>query len=207
MLCIKCGREAVIGNFCENCFLEKEKLFDIEDFTIAICDCGSYYDEIWQKPRATDEIIRCLIEKKIKTKNKITGKKILLKKVGNRVFASVVCSGFISPCKKSKEEEKRISILIKIKKCDQCVKLIGGYYEAVLQIRGDYDNIFDKIKCHLPKTARIGKIKHGYDIRFLRKSDAAKVSRKLIEFEIKKSFKFVTTKKGKKLYRNYYSVR
>lgn len=209
MFCIKCGKKAVIGNFCEDCFLEKERLFDIEDFTLDICDCGSYYDKTWQKPKEIADIIKEQIEKRVKTKNRIVEKRISLKRFGNRISALIKCSGLISPCKKIKEEEKRIMITLKKRKCNQCIKLSGGYYEAVFQIREDYDKIFDQIKNHLPKTATIEKIKHGYDIRFLRKSDAAKVSRiiKNLGYEIKKSFKFVATKKDKKLYRNYYSVR
>ena len=210
MFCVRCGKKAAIGNFCEDCFLEREKLFDIENFTLAVCDCGSYYDKVWKEPREIDDIIKQQIEKRIKTKNRIADKKISLKEIGNRVSALIVCSGLISPCKKVKKEKKRIMIILKKKKCDLCIKLLGRYYEAVLHIRGNYEKIFDKIKKQLPKTARIEKIKHGYDIRFLKKADAAKISKtikNLNSYEIKKSFKFVSTKKGKKLYRNYYSVR
>ena len=207
MFCIKCGKEAVIGNFCKNCYLEREELFDVKDFSLTICDCGSYYDKVWKKPKEIDDIIKEQIENRIKTKNRIVDKKILLKKFGNRVSASVRCSGIIYSHRK--KEEKRINIIIKKRKCDICTKLLGRYYEAVLQIRGDYDKIFGRIKKYLPKTARVEKIKHGYDIRFLKKSDAAKISKILKNsgYEIKKSFKFVGTKKGRKLYRNYYSVK
>ena len=205
MFCIKCGKRAVIGNFCRNCFLAKEELFKIKDFSLPICDCGSYYDKIWQKPKDIDDIIRDQIKQRIRTKNKITKDEIKIKKFGNKISATVICSGIIHSHKKN--EEKRIIIILKRRKCDLCVKLLGGYYEAVLQIRGDYNKIFDKAKKYLPETARIEKTKHGYDIRFLKKSDAAKIAKLLKNYKIKKSFKFVATKKGKKLYRNYYSVR
>ena len=182
-------------------------MFEIDNFTVPVCDCGSYYDGKWEKPKETNKIIKEMIEKRMKTSSRIIKEKISLKKIGNRIIVSITCYGFIRPCKKMKKEAKRITITLKKRKCDVCTKLSGGYYEAVLQVRGDYENIFNLVKKYLPKTARIEKLRRGYDIRFLKKSDAAKAAKNLRGFEIKKSFKFVATKKDKKLYRNYYSVK
>ncbi len=204
MFCIKCGKKAEIGNFCSSCFLGKESLFEIKDFLLYVCDCGSYYDKVWRK--ADNDIIKEQIGKRIKTKYRLVKKEIALKSYGNRVAATIVCYGIVHAHKK--KEERKITITIKKRKCDTCVKLLGRYYEAVLQIRGEYNKIFNKIKSRLPKTARTEKTKHGYDIRFLKKSEAAKIAKALkVRYEVKSSFKFVATKKGKKLYRNYYSVR
>lgn len=205
MFCIVCGKEAKVGNFCEDCFLQRMDLFDIEDFSMQICDCGSYFDRGWQKAKSIDDAINERIEKKIKTDNKILETNISFKIVGNRVLATVRCKGFIKPCKRKKIVEKNILILLKRRKCDNCIKLSGGYSEAILQIRGENkDRIMRSINLPL---CTVEKTKDGYDVKFIRRSDARNVLKQLKGFEIKKSFKFIGMKKGRKILKDYYSIR
>ena len=54
----------------------------------------------------------------------------------------------------------------------------------------------------------VERIKDGYDIKFIKKSKAASIAKHLKKyFHVKESYKFVGEKKGKRLYRNYYSVK
>lgn len=208
MFCIKCGRNAGIENLCEKCFLERENLFSIDNFSLFVCDCGSYYDNHWNDPETIDKVILDQIKKRVKTKNRVTKISINLKKYGNKVLARVVCSGYIRPAKAIKKEERQITITLNRKKCENCVKFLGGYYEAVLQLRGDrIEKILSGIEKFMPK-ARPTEVKGGCDIRFVKKGDAKRVAKQLKRrFDVKESFKFVTTKKGKRLYRNYYSIK
>lgn len=208
MFCIKCGRHAEIENLCEKCFMEANDLFSIENFRLEVCDCGSYYDGDWQKPEEENRAIISLIGRRIKTRNKIIGKEITIKRYGNRVLASIICRGMIKPSSKIKEERKNITVFLKKKKCDNCVKILGGYYEAVLQVRGsNSETILKKIK-ELAKNAGLVETREGCDIRFIKKGDAKKVAKELKKyFGVKESFKFVATKKGEKLYRNYYAIK
>lgn len=203
MFCIKCGRDAEVGNFCEKCYLSMEKLFDIKDFNIILCDCGAYYDRKWNPP--TKDLISEQILKNINSKNKIKIS-VTRKEYGNRITIFITAKGIIPPAKTPKEETKKITITIKKKKCDECIKLSGGYYEALVQIRGEKaDKLLEKFKS-IKGISSIERNKDGYDIKLL---DKKKVSAFLSarEIEFKKSYKFVTTKKDKKLYRDVYSIR
>ncbi len=208
MFCIKCGRAAAIENLCEKCFLEKKELFTVRAFRLDVCDCGSYYDNKWQKPEEECKMIADQINQRIETKNKIIDKSIDIKKAGNKILATIVCSGFIKPAKSIKKERKYVTIILKQRKCENCIKALGGYYEAVLQLRGsNSEKILKKLK-GLVGHAFLIELKEGYDIRFMRKNDAKKLAKQLKNtFVVKQSFKFVTTKKGKELYRNYYSIK
>lgn len=201
MFCIKCGKKAVVDVFCEDCFLSQKKLFDLKDFSLSVCNCGKYYKNGWVKE---ENLIEKEIERRLKVHGVIKKKNIKLKRKGGYLIASVTCSGLIKPCKKMKKEARDIKIFIKKRKCDVCSKISGGYYESVLQIRGkNAEKILRRIP--IPKTARIEELKQGYDIKLLKKKDAYSIIKDLKPE--KKSFKFVGTKKGRKLYREYYVFR
>jgi nonsense-mediated mRNA decay protein 3 len=212
MFCIKCGKTATVGNFCDDHFLEREELFKINNISFYICDrCGAYLDGEWKPIDNMDNVVAGMIEKNIKTKNRITNVDIRLKPFGNKFTATVRCTGLIKPCKKPKTEEKKIIVIMKKKKCDNCVKLLGNYYEAVVQMRGERkDQILDRIK-KITNAKTIGSFKEvadGYDLYFIKKADANRIGKSLKKhYIVKFSFKFAAEKKGKKLYRNYFSVR
>ncbi|MFH0832561.1 MAG: NMD3-related protein [Candidatus Aenigmatarchaeota archaeon] len=207
MFCIVCGKNAVVGNFCEDCFLKRERLFDVDDFSISTCDCGSYYYKGWQKSnKGLYDLLADLIEKRVKTKNKIIKKNVSFKHVGNKIFAKIVCNGMIKPCKKTKEEERDIVIILNKQKCDDCVKLLGRYSEAILQIRGDKKERILNI-LNLPKYATVEKTKNGYDVVFVKRSDSKNAINQLVDFDITKSFKFIGVKRGRRIIKDYYAVR
>ena len=67
----------------------------------------------------------------------------------------------------SKEEEKKILVVLRKKTCDMHVKLFGGYYEGVIQARGpDKEEILEQVKKLVPPKALIGieTLKEGYNI-------------------------------------------
>ena len=94
--------------------------------------------------------------------------------------------------------------------CDNCIKIRGNYYEAVMQIRGERaEKLLNKVIESLQtKIAAIDKIKQGYDVRIIDKKSAAffvqNIRRK---HSVTQSYKLVGKKKGKELYRNYYAIR
>ncbi|HIG96843.1 MAG TPA: hypothetical protein HA230_00665 [Candidatus Aenigmarchaeota archaeon] len=199
MFCIKCGRPAKIGNFCDACFLDSEELFAIKDFSMEYCDiCGINQNMI------KEQIIGSL-----KTKNNISNTKVSIKLVGNKAHATVTCSGSIKGLPKT--ETKNVMVIIRKKMCAMHVKLSGGYYEAVIQIRGrDKDNILKYATRLLPKKSisSIEKLKEGYNIKVLHKANAAAAVRGFRKrYEVKDSYKLAASKKGEMLYRNYYAIR
>jgi NMD protein affecting ribosome stability and mRNA decay len=99
---------------------------------------------------------------------------------------------------------------VKNRKCENCIKISGGYYEAVLQARGEHTERISKKIMSMAKESVVSvkQLKEGYDILLTDKKIAAKIATQLGNyFDIRSSYKFVGEKKGKKLYRNYYAIR
>ena len=113
------------------------------------------------------------------------------------------------PERVSKTETKKITITLKKHKCENCSKVSGSYYEAVIQTRGrNAAKILKRIDESSKDILKIKKVENGYDIFYMNKKAAKKTASNLKKtFSIKESFKFITTKDGKRLYRNYYSLR
>ncbi len=199
MFCIKCGKNAVAGNFCRDCFLEREELFGIENFRMTMCNaCGSYYDG----PKKSE--IGDAIKKRMKAGHNMQLISISYRKKGNRIIANIKCEGTIRSFKKT--ERKTTEIIVGSKQCDDCIKLSGNYYEAVLQIRGAHkENMLNKIM-KISALRFVKPVDNGYDVRFVKKKDAANIAGALAP-KAAKTFKLVGEKGGRKVYRVYYSIR
>lgn len=198
MICVNCGK-ASDEAFCDDCFLKKNELFSIGNFSLKKCrQCGSYFSGKTKYKTIEDAILERIEEKGSIVKTEI---KCVLKGVTK---AAIRCCGYIKPVKKLKYEDKNIEIRAIDNKCDECSKLSGNYYEAVLQIRNKH--AMNSIS--LPKYSIVETVDKGYNIRFMRKKDAEKLAKALRrQFTVISSCKLVGEKKGKKLYRNYYSVK
>lgn len=202
--CVKCGKVAEIDKYCAECFAQSTVLFDIRDFRVEFCKCGKINDKEWRKEGLQELIRRHIIEN-----GKIENIHFKDRKVGNRIYVHLCASGNVKNIPVS--QEKDFKITSKTVMCDICAKQSGNYHEAVVQIRGPKAAIIlDKIT-RMTKSEEITKaipLKNGYDVRFIDKGDANEVVGVLQEkYEVKRSYKLVTEKKGKKLYRNFYSIR
>lgn len=207
MFCIKCGKDASVENMCNECFLKGKKLFEIEKVKISLCDnCNNFFSG---KKRIND--IQAFILNCIKTKNKITKKSIEIENLSDKLKISIKVEGFIIPCKKRVKDEKKYIIYLKNTKCENCSRLIGGYHEAVIQIRGEKKDILVKkiFEClKKDEITDIEKIREGYNIKIVNKNSSRRVINTIRnECIIKQSFKLVGKKKGKLLYRNFYLVK
>ena len=205
MFCVNCGEKATAKMLCDKCFNERNELFTIKDFRMDTCSlCGSFYDREWQTPQPLDEIIADQIRSHIKTKGRISSTSVSEKRAGTVVMATVTCTGRVPPAKMPKTETKKVEIRIRAIKCENCVKLLGGYHNAVIQIRGIHaEEILARIR-----GGRVEKVKEGYNIKFTEKGAAARIAKSLeSDFSVIRSFKLAGEKKGDKLYRNYYAIR
>ncbi|MDI6721087.1 MAG: NMD3-related protein, partial [Candidatus Aenigmarchaeota archaeon] len=97
------------------------------------------------------------------------------------------------------------------RKCADCIKISGNYYEAVIQARGEKsEKIMEIIRRLAPNRiiTSVSRMPTGYDIKFTDKKKAAEIAQNLRQrFGVKRSYKLVGEKKGIKLYRNYYVVK
>ena len=202
MFCIKCGKEAVRGNFCAGCFAERNVLFEIKDETVYFCKmCGLHH--LKGRKILLDRFMRDMI----KTGNTIKNAAFVKKTAGNRIILTATCTGSIDGVEK--KESKRAVLRVKNHKCEDCIKISGNYHEAVIQVRGAAaEKIMKSVKCPDNMLVRVESVKGGYDIRITDKKKANEIAQLLRQkFTVKMSYKLVGEKKGIKLYRNYYAVR
>jgi len=202
--CILCGKDAEIDVFCEDCWLKKQNLFEIKDIEVKVCkNCGSFLEKNkWKRYKNLESGLENIVKKNIKSKNRIVETDIFLRKIGNRFCANIKCRGYISPCRKEKIESRSIFIKIENSLCENCKKFLRMEYNFIIQIRTR-----KKINLENINFAKIEKVKNGYDIYFINKDDAEKMIKRLKQFKIKRSYKLIGEKQGKKIYKIFYSVK
>lgn len=212
--CFLCGKkvEKLIKGYCEECYNKKFNLIKIpKKISYVMCNkCNLIkYKNEWKDLR---------IEDLIKRKIKIIGNNVKIRIEMNDIF-HIKAKGFLEDSEKLKEEVHDVNIIVKKTICSFCSKKYGGYYEAILQLRGDFsvfitDFIDDQIILMSKKNRkafyRIRKVKNGFDFYIGSKSAANKLAellKKKFNAKIKKSFKLITRKEGKDIYRSIISVR
>jgi nonsense-mediated mRNA decay protein 3 len=192
--CFVCGKknEKLIEGYCEDCYNEKFKLIKIpKNLKIVQCSkCG--------KIRHGDGWSDIKLEDFIKQKLKITGNNVKVEIKGEKIFVS----GILENSKKSKEEVHELKVKPEKIVCYDCTCRLGGYYETILQLRGDVtDNILNFLDEHIRKKSyyRVEKIREGYDLYVGDKNIAktlAEYLAKKYRFKIQKSYRLYTRKDG-----------
>jgi len=212
--CFLCGKEVekLIKGYCEECYNKKFHLIEIpKKISYVMCNkCNLVrYKNKWRDLR---------IEDLIKQKIKIFGNNMKIRIKTNDIF-HVVAKGFLEGSEKLKEEIHDINVIINKTICPLCSKKYGGYYEAILQLRGNFSvfitNFIDDQMILMSKKEKkafykIKKVKNGVDFYIGSKSAANRLAESLkkeFNAEIKRSFKIATRKGGKNIYRNIISVR
>lgn len=211
-LCALCGREAEVGSYCEKHWLQKQELFSAEGFTLIQCgSCGRWFYREWRPKSDLLEAIRQAAVEAVKSKVKLDSIKVSVRKAAGKYQVTVGAAGKIPPAISPKEEEKTITVAVKEQKCPMCVKILGKYHEAVIQLRGkDIEGLADRVsKLARGMEYRFDRKKEGYNLYFVSKADARKVAAALRKkgFEVTESYKLVGKKDGKELWKDFYSIR
>ncbi|MFH1229426.1 MAG: NMD3-related protein [Candidatus Aenigmatarchaeota archaeon] len=199
--CFVCGKknEKLIEGYCEDCYNDKFKLVKIpKDLKIFQC---SKCNNIKQNTGWTD----IKVEDFIKSKLKINGKDVNITIKGNKIFVS----GILEHSKKIKEEVHEVSFKPTKIICSECSNRLGGYYETVLQLRGNVTKTIlnfldDEIKEKSYYSVKA--VRNGYDLyvgdKNVARSLAAYLSKKY-KFKISKSYRLHTRKEGVDVYKTY----
>lgn len=209
MRCIVCGKEIKRGNLCRECLLKRHELFTVKKFEVVMCNCGSVLVHgRWKRFPSIEKALRYLVSSNVKSEHGLSKLDISTEILSDRVVFKLTGCGRIKGYKKV--ESKRFETRLKRTLCAECAKKAGGYYEAVLQIRaGEKDEIMKAVEKYSDAVSSVKRVREGIDVLFVKKSAAKKVSRILrtMGYEIKTSYKLVGEKRGKKIYREYYSVK
>lgn len=110
--------------------------------------------------------------------------------------------------------EKEVTLKYKKMTCESCYKRQGGYYEAVLQLRGDDERILRfmerfirYVESHGQFIAEMKKVDKGYDVYM---SSKALASAYISERKLHANTSYTLSgldKSGKKVYKNTYAIR
>lgn len=202
--CFVCGKETdkLIEGYCEECYNQKFNLVKIpKEMIVTICSkCkrikqGFHWDEI-------------SVEDYIKNNIKTLGKDVKMTVDGN----NITVTGTLENAGKSKEETHKMNIKLSKTLCLKCSQKLGGYYETIIQLRGNVTNtILNFLDSLINERSfyRAKAVKGGFDLYVGDKnvaSSAAEALRKRYNFKISKSYKLFTKKEGKDLYRTMISI-
>jgi len=203
--CFVCGKktEKLIEGYCEDCYNKNFNLIEVPK-ELCIFQC-SKCKKIRQKNAWVDTEMEDLIKNSVK----ILGNNVKIEVNKDKIFST----GFLKTSKKAKEEIHEVNVKIIKALCPVCSKRSGGYYESIIQLRGDISeeilNFIDKeIK---EKTFyRAERVKGGLNLYIGNKNIANQIADKLkraYKLEVKKSFKLHTKKEGRDIYKSTFLIK
>lgn len=214
IVCKICGKESIEDYLCEEHFLEKSRLFDVAPVSVKLCErCGRVNERTagkWVRKASIEQAVEDVIHENVSENGQMESFDIKLMPVGKNFLAEIEASGYIAPAEVMKNETRTLMVSISKLKCPDCVKVLGSYYEAIVQLRGaNAERILAQIeKLAEGKLFSLERIKEGYNLRFLSKRDASRVAGALKrDYKIIHTSKLVGQKKDKRLFRDVYAVR
>jgi nonsense-mediated mRNA decay protein 3 len=203
MLCPGCGRKS--HGLCIDCFLEENPI-GLKGIKLSLCTCGNYL----HRGRWSKNITKSI--EKVAEKNLIIPQEIKLESIRilpefrrDRISLEIWVSGVYGGLDFSRRVKR--DLMIDRRECPACSKLMGGYYEAILQLRTkkplsdlDINNKF---------ISKIKKVKGGFNIYITSAGYARQVGKLFDElgFLVKESSKLVGMKNGKSVYRVSISIK
>ncbi len=219
MVCPVCGRESEVGLFCSDCYMKQNLRIEVPP-TVELTGCktcGSFFIKgKWVKDPSEEEAALGAVRESIRTNIKRLDKAGVLEakveKAGKGYDGTVTI--------KLAGSERRLKTRVKVRRvaCPDCSRIAGGYYEAVLQLRGEagkdiLEDILGRVEKHKDRfsfVVNVKKVRGGYDVYLGSKKSAEKIVRQFRgKAEIKKSFEHVglDRQSGKKRRRFYYLIR
>ncbi len=219
MVCPLCRGKSEVGVFCSNCYLKRNLEVEVPS-VIGITQCSKCGDYLlggrWVKGLTEEDVLARAAEGAIKTNMKKLDKAGILK--FDIVPRQSEFDLIVTITLGDSEVKKRSIMRIKKVACPDCSRIAGGYYEAVLQLRGnasqkDVDDIIKKVESHRDKFAfisKVAKMHGGFDIYVGSKKSAEKIVKEYRgKAETDKSSKLVGMDfhKGKQKFRFNYLIR
>lgn len=221
--CPRCGKdtEKTIEGLCLECFKERKGFVELpENIEIIRCkNCDRFRGRgDWKKNKPEDEI-KGRIESLIEVKGRLEDLAISFERRGvDEWGVKVDVEGSLD--EEGWHDERGTRVEIKNKTCKRCSRASGGYYEAVLQIRGDEDGVEEALDIseevlvnesdEMGFVSDVKKVKNGYDIYLGSGSTAKRIVREIssrLPAKRKDSKTLAGERDGQKIYRSTYLVR
>lgn len=229
MLCPRCGeeKESFAGKICVDCFLEGRELLRLsEEPELAVCvSCGALDVNGW-KELGIEDAATMLVESSVETPEELGGvvTQFRVEEVGpDFVSGTLTMEGEVGGRRVAAERSVDVGLRRDI--CRRCSRTSRGYYEAILQVRGEERELGEEdLEIVLEEAGRLAEattgekpffskaeeVKGGFDI-YLGDSQAAKrLAHRLKErsgAETTQSASLVGMKDGREMHRPTYLVR
>lgn len=206
--CFLCGKKGtrLKDGYCLECYKKKTKLVDVpKNINLVACKKCELYriKNDWKKASIEQIILNNVkdLEKNVKIK--------LIKKGKSWEITAT----------KGKDEVHKVDTTVRTMICPVCARKFCDYYEATIQIRGEYNdkimNFIIDLMLHDerkdPKSFfSSSDVSGGIDIKFGNKKSAISISetvKRKFDCRVTKSFKLVTMRDGQNVYRDVICIR
>ncbi len=231
MFCVRCGREgSTYESLCVECFLENTRFTSISDHVdLFTCyHCKEFQIKGRWKRISLDEAIREVAMDAIVVRrgSELAHVRSEVTEADPRNYHVRIFSDVEHGDLKMKEELHTI-VRLKNTVCPRCSKIIGNYYESIIQIRGrerklsegQKERIYTALRKRVDEAqeenremfiSKLEEVPGGFDAYLSSISLAKSISKELGDRfggEVKESSTLVTQKDGKDVYRVTYLVR
>ncbi len=214
MKCVRCGRrEAVHDGLCEYCILELNPPLPPGAIRVVMCPvCGSFrvggaWREVGLEEAVMEEVRRVL-----DPRYSLLGGEVEVE--GSRVKLRLTLGVYGKEAVWEGERELRIVKEV----CERCSRRAGGYYEAVIQLRGGHveeaaEMAVREVESHPSRMAfvtKVERVRGGIDVYVGDRAAARRAARAVREAyggEYKESSSLYGRRDGRELRRSTYLVR
>ncbi len=214
MKCVRCGlREAVHEGLCEYCILELHPPLPPGAIRLVVCPvCGSFrVGGRWQEIPLEEAVLR-EVEQLLDPRYALLGGEVKVEDSRVRLRLTLDVYG------KRAEWEGERELRIRKEVCDRCSRRAGGYYEAIIQLRGAHAEeaanvAVREVESHPSRMAFVTKVewvRGGVDVYVGDRAAArraARVVREAFGGEYKESSSLYGRRDGRELRRSTYLVR
>jgi len=219
-VCAKCGRKEsgkeFVGAFCTECFSREHELFRLpEVIELRTCaKCGRAHFKDWETYSLN--AVRKLVLSKLRTPYKLADAKIMIeeKKEQREKFLAVHLDLEFDVDGNKISRKAQVLLRLEKEQCLSCSRISGGYFEAIVQVRGDAakaakmeKKIAELIEKEAGVITKIEEHPEGRDLYVSSKQAAHKALNEL-RLHVKASGKLAgKNREGKTLFRTTYCVR
>jgi nonsense-mediated mRNA decay protein 3 len=232
MFCVRCGREGpTYESLCVECFLANTRFTKAPDHVdLQHCSyCGDYLiDGKWAKRGSVEEAVREAASRSVEVRKgaELARTRTEVREADSKNYR-VSVSATVSYSDLTVDEELSTIVRIKGAICPRCSKMVGHYYESIIQVRGRGRKLTDRQKERFTEEiasrvaaaqeenremflSRVEEVAGGLDFYLSSISLGKVISKELAEragAEVKESSTLVTQKEGRDVYRVTYLVR
>jgi nonsense-mediated mRNA decay protein 3 len=232
MFCVRCGREgSTYESLCVECFLENTRFTSAPDHVdMQHCSyCGDFLIENkWVKHSSVEDAAREAALRSIEVRKdaSIVRAKADVEQADKNNYR-VLMRPFIEYSDLTAEEELETTVRIKGAICPRCSKIVGNYYESIIQVRGRGRKLSERQKERYLEeidrrveaakeenremfVSKVEEVPGGLDFYLSSISLGKAISKELADragAEVKESSTLVTQKEGRDVYRVTYLVR